>query len=211
MRRSTPNTSTNTSHDKDEPLVRISIKPSKPFFFSGERFEATITIANVRSRNTRAGAGTRTAIDPRDRARASIDGFAQRYSAKPDSPSSGFGPRRLGLIGKPEEDPDQEVELPSTAKLENITSLPVTPQKKSHLAGRSQSVDFDNLRNEDGSQQVPGRQYHFPPYKSMPSDSFNHFGRQHQEPQSPALIRTQDRSPSLPSPLRPLNLLSGMG
>lgn len=148
MRRSL-STTANTSHDKDEPLVQITVKPTKSFFFSGELFEATITIENVRTKNARQGGtslGSRMAVD---RARASIDGFAQKNGASHEPRRSSaveLGPRRLGMIGKQDHGDDQEVELPS--KPGPVTSLPVTPKKKSQLGGRSQSVDLTNLQDQ---------------------------------------------------------------
>jgi hypothetical protein len=148
MRRSL-STTANTSHDKDEPLVQITVKPTKSFFFSGELFEAIITIENVRTKNARQGGtslGSRMAVD---RARASIDGFAQKNGASHEprrSSATELGSRRLGMIGKQDHGEDQEVELP--AKSGPVTSLPVTPKKKSQLGGRSQSVDFTNLNDQ---------------------------------------------------------------
>ena len=195
MRRSL-STTANTSHDKDETLVHISVRPTRPFFFSGETFEAKITLENVRSKNARNGSGVRTAIDPRDRARASIDGYAQRNTAGPDhrrSSAPNFGPRRLGLIGKHEDAQDQEVEVPTN--VDEATSLPATPKRKSHLAGRSQSVDFDSLREQDLAR-TPGRKQN--PLKSHPDLFTKRLTSAAQKPRqvpSQDLIRMLGKSP----------------
>jgi len=161
MRRST-STTPNNNNNVPEPLIKITITPSKPFFYAGELFEATITLTNVRRPSSLGGFGhgggtRRTSIDTRDRVRSSIS----EGSGSKDNPGGVNGnttrgafqatreglPKRLGLIGRQDsiDKDNQTVEDDLKINPTDPELAGSTPSRKTYLAGRNRSVDLDPI------------------------------------------------------------------
>ena len=184
MRRST-SISLNNNHNVPEPLIKITITPSKPFFYAGELFEATITLTNVRKPANLGGFGhgggtRRTSIDTRDRVRSSI---SESLGSK-DNPSNVNGvssraerkstreglPKRLGLIGRQDsiDQDNQTVEDDLKINSRDAEVAGSSPSRKPSLAGRNQSVDLDPT-SLDRIRRYPCTSTHQDRYLCIPS------------------------------------------
>jgi hypothetical protein len=161
MRRSS-STTLNHHHNASEPLLKITITPSKSFFYAGELFEATITLTNVRKPigpggSGHAGGTRRISVDGRNRTRSSISEIpgvstissgTNGVAIHSTTPRTKDGlPRRLGLIGKQDsiDRDNQAVEDDLQVNSSGLELDGITPHKKPQLAGRSQSVDLDSI------------------------------------------------------------------
>jgi hypothetical protein len=162
MRRSTSTTLNNNNHNVPEPLIKITITPSKPFFYAGELFEATITLTNVRKPASLGGFGhgggtRRTSIDARDRVRPPISespgsknnsSGVNRIPARGELKTTREGlPKRLGLIGRQDsiDKDNQTVEDDLKINSTDPELASSSASRKPYLAGRNQSVDLDPI------------------------------------------------------------------
>lgn len=128
-----------------DPLLQVIITPSRPFFYAGETFEATIVLKNTRVIKSDSNNAVRRSIDLSGTStrtgRPSLDNRRQAGAQTGNDPDLERPLRRLNLIGRPSESVQDGIESP--VPISQTNGAP--PTKKTGLSGRSQSVDLNSL------------------------------------------------------------------
>jgi hypothetical protein len=130
-----------------DPLLQVTITPSRPFFYAGETFEATIVLRNTRIIKSDSNNGARRSIDLSGTntrtGRPSLDSRRQAGTQTGTEPDLERPLERLNLIGRPSEPVQDVIESPVPLSQTNGA----VPTKKTGVSGRSQSVDLNSLNH----------------------------------------------------------------